>query len=142
MQHQTAGDQQSNHKSRNEIDLDIWIIRYPQGIQIVQTNFTMKLVMMMMMTTMTTIKNDDNDDNDSDYDDDEDDGDDVCPKQLITVVSPITPPEASTHTQQSVINIRLGHIGIWYLAFGIRHLIFGIWYLVFSSWYLFFGFWY
>ena len=69
--------------------------------------------------------NDDNDDNDSEYDDD-DDEDDVCPKQLITVVSPITPPEASTHTQQSVINIRLGHISFWYLLFGIWHLVFVI----------------
>ena len=45
-------------------------------------------------------------------DDDDSGGDDVCPKQLITVVSPITPPEASTHTQQSVINIRGGN-NLW-----------------------------
>ena len=48
--------------------------------------------------------------------DDDNDGSDVCPKQLITVVSPIRWPEARPHTQQSVINMEL-RIRYWYLVF-------------------------
>ena len=41
-------------------------------------------------------------DDDDDNNENDDDEDDVCPKQLITLVSPITRPEASTHTHNKL----------------------------------------